>query len=79
AKGPELLKDEKGNYRSRPFCVKLIGLDRLYTRVDIESITDRLGYSVFDRAGGFWNHNGKTDIQCRHEWRANVVVRKEKR
>lgn len=64
---------------SRPFCVKLITLDRLYTRVDIESITDRLGYSVFDRAGGFWNHNGKTDIQCRHYWKANIVVKKEKK
>ena len=57
---------------SRPFCVKMVQLDRLYTRREIEMISGRLGYSVFDRAGGWW---GKSP-SCRHYWRTNVVVKK---
>ena len=38
---------------SRPFCVKLIELDKLYSRSDIETISERVGYSVWDRRGGF--------------------------
>lgn len=65
--------------RNRPFCAKLMELNRLYSRFEIESISQRLGYSVFDRRGGFWTHKG-TDITtpyCRHEWRSNVVVAKK--
>lgn len=69
--GPELLPT------SRPFCQKLIGLNRLYTRAEIQQISQRLGYNVFDRAGGFWNHNGKTETQCRHEWRSQIVIKKK--
>jgi len=71
AAGPELLPT------SRPFCVKLIGQDRLYSRKEIQSISERLGYSVFNRAGGFWNHDGKTDSKCRHEWRSQIVIKKK--
>jgi hypothetical protein len=38
-------------YPSRPFCGKLMELDRLYSRKDIEAISERLGYSVWDRWG----------------------------
>lgn len=62
---------------SRPFCRKLIELDKLYSRAEIERISERVGYSVFDRAGGFWNNNGDVEPSCRHEWRANVVFKKK--
>lgn len=62
---------------TRPFCRKLVSLDRMYSRTDIEQISQRVGYSVFDRAGGFWNNNGKIEDSCRHEWRANVVIKKK--
>jgi hypothetical protein len=64
---------------SRPFCVKLMEVDRLWTRREIETLTQRLGYSVFDRAGGWWTDpiNPKP-TQCRHEWRSNVIIRKKK-
>lgn len=62
---------------SRPFCVKLIGLDRLYTRKEIQGISQKLGYNVFNRAGGFWNNNGKNEEQCRHEWRSQIVIKKK--
>jgi hypothetical protein len=64
--------------RNRPFCAKLLELDRLYTRADIEKISARLGYSVWDRRGGWWRHKG-TDITtpyCRHIWKSNLVVKK---
>lgn len=69
--GPELLPS------SRPFCVKMIGLDRFYSRKDIQNISQKLGYNVFNRAGGFWNHGGKTETQCRHEWRSHIVIKKK--
>lgn len=57
---------------TRPFCKKLIELDRFYSRVEIEKISERLGYSVWDRRGGFWGHKP----YCRHTWKQHVVVKK---
>jgi hypothetical protein len=63
---------------SRPFCARLMQLDRFYTRREIEAISSRLGYSVFDRGGGWWTRpSGYHSPSCRHEWRANVVVKKK--
>lgn len=71
--GPELLKT------SRPFCVKLVGLSktRMFSREDIQKLSERLGYSVFKRAGGFWNNNGTIEFQCRHGWMKHVVIKKK--
>lgn len=73
ASGPELLPT------SRPFCVKMVGLSKtkLFSRQDIQQISERLGYSVFKRAGGFWNNNGTVDYQCRHEWFKHIVLEKK--
>ena len=57
---------------SRPFCKRLVELDRFYTRGEIESISRRLGYDVFTRGGGWW---GKSP-SCRHQWKSNIVVKK---
>lgn len=63
--------------RNRPFCAKMMQLDRLYNRQEIEKISQRLGYSVFDRRGGFWNQgNGIISEHCRHNWKSNIVVKK---
>lgn len=64
--GPEIIAT------TRPLCRKLIELDRLYSRAEIETISQRLGYSVFDRKGGWWGKNP----ECRHRWQSNVVVKK---
>lgn len=64
--------------KNRPFCAKMMQLNRLYSRFEIEKISQRLGYSVFDRRGGFWTEKG-TDIThpyCRHNWRSNILVKK---
>jgi hypothetical protein len=64
---------------SRPFCAKLMRLDRLYSRSEIESISRRLGYSVFDRGGGWWNMgDGVNSPSCRHQWVSKVVIKKDK-
>ena len=58
---------------SRSFCRKLYGEQRLWSRKGIELLSARLGYSVFDRGGGWWGDSPS----CRHEWRRNVVVKKK--
>jgi len=62
---------------SRPFCKALLGANKLYSRSDIEMMSARLGYSVWDRRGGWWNDNGTISESCRHEWKTNVVTRKK--
>lgn len=67
------------DHPSRKFCKKLMKLNRFYTRREIETLSQRLGYSVFDRAGGWWTDPiNPNPPQCRHEWRSNVVIRKRK-
>lgn len=66
------------DHPSRPFCAKLMSLDRLYSRADIEQISARLGYSVFDRGGGWWTMpNGEASPSCRHTWMSNIVIKKD--
>lgn len=66
-----------GKPGSRPFCQKLMDLNRVYSRADIELISERLGYSVWDRCGGWWTReDGTHDPKCRHEWFALTVIRK---
>ena len=62
---------------SRPFCKELLRASKLYSRSDIEMMSARLGYSVWDRRGGWWNNDGKIEESCRHEWKTNVVTRKK--
>ncbi len=60
---------------SRPFCKKMVSLDRLYNRADIDFISSKLGYDVWKMRGGFY-HNPKLDITtdyCRHVWKQNIV------
>jgi hypothetical protein len=63
---------------SRPFCKELIRAKKLYSRSDIEQISARLGYSVWDRGGGWWTMpDGDHSESCRHEWKTNIVTRKK--
>jgi len=65
--------------RNRPFCARLMELDRLYSRADIETMSRRMGYSVWDRRGGWWTKpNGDHSISCRHNWVQNIVMKKTK-
>ena len=65
------------DHPSRAFCARLMQLDRLYSRAEIEAISARLGYSVFDRRGGWWTKpNGQASPSCRHRWFAQTVIKK---
>jgi hypothetical protein len=63
---------------SRPFCQKLMSMNKVYTRGEIQQISARLGYDVFARAGGWWTipNTGIHSPKCRHTWNAVVVVKK---
>ena len=63
---------------SRPFCKYLVTANKFYTRSDIEQMSARLGYSVWDRRGGWYTKPGTNthSPSCRHEWRSNIVKRK---
>lgn len=70
--GPQ---DEK----NRPFCAKMLELSktRLWSRSDIETISERLGYSVWDRRGGWFTMpSGEHRPYCRHSWTALTVIKK---
>jgi len=69
--------DNSDKKNSRPFCVALLDANKLYSRSDIEAMSARLGYSVWDRRGGWWNDNGTISESCRHEWKTNIVTRKK--
>ena len=63
---------------SRPFCVALLDAGKMYSRSEIEQISARLGYSVWDRAGGWYTVPGTNEHEpsCRHQWVSNIVTRK---
>jgi hypothetical protein len=72
--GPALLPT------TRPFCARLLELNKtkVWSRSDIERISERVGYSVWDRRGGwFMQPNGKARPECRHQWKANIIIRKK--
>jgi hypothetical protein len=63
---------------SREFCKRLMALDKFYSRSDIEQMSARLGYSVWDRKGKWWTMpDGTHSPSCRHEWKSLVVMRKK--
>jgi len=64
---------------SRPFCVALLEANKVYSRSEIESMSARLGYSVWDRKGGWYTKPGTNthEPSCRHQWVSNIVTRKK--
>ena len=70
-------KDKK---TSREFCKVMLDLadqGKVYTRDDIDGISAIMGYSVWNRRGG-WYHtpSGVNRPQCRHVWEQQLVIRK---
>ena len=58
---------------TRDFCKAVINSNNYFDAQKIQSFSDRFGYDVFDRAGGWWTHDGEHDPQCRHEWNLKVI------
>jgi hypothetical protein len=66
--------------KNRPFCAKLLELSKVKTwsRSDIESISERVGYSVWDRRGGWYTQpNGEHREYCRHRWSSKLMKKKD--
>ena len=66
--------------QSRPFCKRMTGLGRVYTREDIDQMSSILGYDVWKRRGGWYTvPDSEPPLHiphCRHEWRQVVVRRR---
>jgi predicted transcriptional regulator len=63
---------------SRDFCRQLIGLNRYYTRQEIDTISSRVDRDVWKERGG-WYTIPDTDIHinhCRHSWNSKLVRKK---
>lgn len=73
---PKLSK--KGTGESRPFCKKLMELDRLYTREEIDLIGVQIGRNVWQYKGGWYTNpdNDKHTPWCRHNWLQQIVILK---
>lgn len=63
---------------SREFCLKLIELNRSYSRQDIDSISNRVDRNVWNYRGGWYTNpdTGKTTPYCRHEWIQQLVIKR---
>ena len=61
---------------SRPFCARMMELKKLYTREDIDKISDKVGLNVWEFRGGWWNDDGFNSPSCRHIWKSLIVKRK---
>lgn len=63
---------------SRDFCRQLIGLNRYYTRQEIDQISSRVDRDVWKERGG-WYTIPDTEIHinhCRHAWNSKLVRKK---
>lgn len=70
-------KSSKPSKTSREFCQTLMKLNKVYTRQDIDQMSSLLGFSVWERRGGWYTLPG-TDLarpSCRHVWNQQIVRR----
>lgn len=59
---------------TRDFCRKLIGANKLYSRDEINTMSEQEGRNVWTLRGGWYtNSDGIHEPQCRHTWKQVVV------
>jgi len=72
--------DDSDLISSRRFCVKMREMSnagKSWSRSDIETLSVRLGYSVWERRGGWYTmSNGEHRESCRHIWSSKLMVAK---
>ena len=65
---------------SRDFCKRMVSLNRVYSREDIDQITAMVGYDVWKRRGGWMTVKGSSPAAhvpyCRHSWQQQLLRRK---
>lgn len=57
---------------TRQFCRDVIKMHKVFTRKEIEDISQEFGYSVWDYRGGYYGNRP----YCRHIWVQEVVIKK---
>ena len=66
--------------KSREFCIKMMDINKLYTRQEIDQISGIVGYNAWLRRGGWYTvPNSEPPLHiphCRHEWAQRVVRRR---
>ncbi len=64
--------------QSREFCSRLINLNRLYTREEIERISQRVDRDVWKYRGGWYTNpdTGRSTPWCRHLWNQQLVIKR---
>jgi hypothetical protein len=64
--------------QSREFCTRLINLNRLYTREEIERISQRVDRDVWKYRGGWYSNpdTGRSTPWCRHLWNQQLVIKR---
>jgi hypothetical protein len=64
---------------SRDFCKRLVALNRVYTREDIDQISDVIGFDAWKRRGGWMTIAGSSPAAhvpyCRHIWQPQLFRR----
>jgi hypothetical protein len=60
---------------TRDFCRALIDMNRLYTREEIDGISNDLDMDVWRYRGGYYHNpkTGKNEPACRHFWKSNLI------
>jgi hypothetical protein len=64
--------------KSRAFCERMMQMNKLYTRQEIEQISSAVERDVWSYRGG-WYHNPNTDKNtpsCRHIWKQVITVKR---
>lgn len=65
---------------SRDFCRRLISLNRVYSREDIDQVSTIVGYDAWKRRGGWMTVKGSSPAvhvpYCRHIWKSQLLRRK---
>jgi len=75
-------KDVPDAQTSRPFCKKMLALTRngkVWTREQLDNITNQLGEEVWTYRGGFYTNpdTGETTAYCRHIWKSITKIKKK--
>jgi hypothetical protein len=65
--------------QSREFCVKLLEMNKSYSREDINAMENEFGTNVFQYRGGDYTNpiTKETTPYCRHIWKQQIVTRKK--
>ena len=63
---------------TRAFCEKLLELNRIFTREDINAISSRVDRDVWKYKGGWYTNpeTGVTTPFCRHEWVQQITIKR---